>query len=211
MQNSLLAILQSGLALLGLELAPTIQDKMLKYIMLLYRWNQVYNLTAIREPESILIKHVLDSLAVTPYVLGPTVLDFGTGAGLPGIPLALALPKNHVVLLDSSTKKTVFLQHVVFTLGLKNVAVMTNRIEKFCCPAGFATVITRATAKLHNIITKTTALCSTQGQILVMTGRYPTELKTITQPKEIYRLKVPYLDAERHLVRIYDSKNYSDY
>ena len=170
MQNSLLAILQAGLALLGLELTPTVQDKILKYIMLLCKWNQVYNLTAICKPELILTKHILDSLAVAPFIIGPTVLDFGTGAGLPGIPLALALPKNHVVLLDSSTKKTVFLQHVVFTLGLKNVAVMTKRIEDFYSPVGFATIITRATTKLRNVIPKTAALCNTQGQILVMTA-----------------------------------------
>ena len=129
--DNLLAILQSGLSALGLQLSPIVQDKIIKYIMLLYVWNQTYNLTAVRDPKLILIRHVFDSLAVAPFIVGPNVLDFGTGAGLPGIPLALALPENKFVLLDSSNKKTIFLNHVALTLNIKNINIVTKRIETF--------------------------------------------------------------------------------
>lgn len=203
--DNLLAILQSGLSALGLQLSPIVQDKIIKYIMLLYVWNQTYNLTAVRDPKLILIRHVFDSLAVAPFIVGPNVLDFGTGAGLPGIPLALALPENKFVLLDSSNKKTIFLNHVALTLNIKNINIVTKRIETFFFASGFVTIITRATTSLDDIVNKTKRLCAKKGQILVMQGKCPTkELAMVTQPIEICRLKVPYLDEERHLLKIFN-------
>ncbi len=201
--KNLVAVLQSGLCLLNLKLAQTAQEKIIKYIMLLHKWNQAYNLTAVRDPESILTRHVFDSLATIPFIAQPNILDFGAGAGLPGIPLALALPKYNFVLLDSSNKKTLFLKHVMLSLNIDNINVVTKRIEDFIFAPGFATIITRATAAIDTVVSKTKRLCATNGQILVMKGKYPTkELKEITQPTEIYRILVPYLDEERHLVRI---------
>lgn len=201
--ENLASLLQPGLCALNLKLAQTTQEKIIKYIMLLHKWNQTHNLTAIRDPKSILIRHIFDSLATAPFIVGPNVLDFGTGAGLPGIPLALALPKYNFVLLDSSNKKTIFLNHVILSLNIENVTVVTKRIEDFSFALGFATIITRATTTLDAIVSNTKHLRATTGQILVMKGKYPAkELEEITQPTETHRLKVPYLDEERHLIRI---------
>ena len=198
------SILQSGLCALNLELAQTMQEKIGKYIMLLHKWNQIHNLTAIRDPKSILIRHIFDSLAIASFIIGSNILDFGTGAGLPGIPLALALPKYNFVLLDSSNKKTIFLNHVILSLNIENVTVITKRIEDFIFTPGFATIITRATTALDAVVSNTEHLCATNGQILVMKGKHPTkELEQITRPTEIHRVLVPYLDEERHLVRIH--------
>jgi 16S rRNA (guanine527-N7)-methyltransferase len=173
------------------------------YITLLHKWNKAYNLTSIRDPKLILIRHIFDSLAIVPFIVGPNILDFGTGAGLPGIPLALALPKYNFVLLDSSNKKTIFLNHVVLLLEIENINVVTKRIEAFSFASEFATIITRATTTLEEVIDKTKHLCAKNGQILVMKGKYPTkELEAIVQPKEVYNIKVPYLNEERHLIKI---------
>ncbi|EKE01164.1 MAG: hypothetical protein ACD_21C00201G0002 [uncultured bacterium] len=203
--DRLMPILQKGLNALNLELSLTTQEKTIKYIELLHKWNQAYNLTAIRDPESILIRHIFDSLAVTPFIIGPNILDFGTGAGLPGIPLALALPKYDFVLLDSANKKTTFLSHVLLSLDIKNVTVVTKRIEAFDFTSGFATIITRATTTLSATIAQTQHLRAKNGQILAMKGKYPAEeLGAIAEPTEIHRIKVPYLDEERHLIKIFE-------
>lgn len=201
--GNLAAILQAGLGVLNLGLSPTIQEKIINYIALLHKWNQTYNLTAIRDPKLILIRHIFDSLAVTPFIVGPNVLDFGTGAGLPGIPLALALPKYNFVLLDSSNKKTIFLNHVILSLNIENIKVVTGRVLDFSFALGFATIITRATTTLDAIVNDTKHLLAKKGQILVMKGKYPTkELAAITEPTEVHRIKVPYLDEERHLIKL---------
>ena len=201
--GNLASTLQAGLCALNLELAQTTQEKIIDYIALLHKWNQTYNLTAIRDPKLILIRHVFDSLAVTPFIVGPNVLDFGTGAGLPGIPLALALPKYNFVLLDSSNKKTIFLNHVILSLNIENINVVTKRVLDFSFAPRFATIITRATTTLDVIVNDTKHLLAEKGQILVMKGKYPTkELAAIAEPTEVHRIKVPYLDEERHLVSI---------
>ena len=173
------------------------------YVELLSKWSKVHNLTAIREPQAILIRHIFDSLAIVPFIQGTDILDFGTGAGLPGIPLALALPEYNLVLLDSSRKKTAFLNHVVLSLDIKNVNIATSRIETFHFPRPFATITTRATAKSDEVIDKTYHLLAKPGQILIMKGKNPqAELKIIQESFVILRLAVPYLDEERHLVRV---------
>jgi 16S rRNA (guanine527-N7)-methyltransferase len=201
--GNLASILQAGLCTLNLELAQTTQEKIINYIALLHKWNQTYNLTAIRDPKLILIRHIFDSLAITPFIVGPNVLDFGTGAGLPGIPLALALPQYDFVLLDSSNKKTIFLNHVILSLNIENINVVTKRIEDFSFAPRFTTIITRATTTLDAIINNTNHLLAKKGQILVMKGKYPTkELAVIIQPAEVHRIQVPYLDEERHLIKL---------
>lgn len=202
------SLLQSGINKLDLELSPVAQEKTIKYIMLLHKWNQTYNLTAIRDPKLILIRHVFDSLAATPFIVGPNILDFGTGAGLPGIPLALALPKCNFFLLDSSNKKTIFLNHVKFSLNIENINIIAKRIEDFRFVSGFATIITRATTTLDVIINETKHLCTEKSQILVMKGKLPKkELAVINQPTEIYNIKIPYLDEQRHLIKILQGGN----
>ncbi|MBU0743986.1 MAG: 16S rRNA (guanine(527)-N(7))-methyltransferase RsmG [Gammaproteobacteria bacterium] len=201
--KDLIPLLNSGLNKLNLKLSETTLEKIIAYIALLDKWNKVHNLTSIRDPKSILIRHIFDSLAIAPFIKGPNILDFGTGGGLPGIPLALALPKYNFVLLDSALKKTTFLNHVILALKIKNVNVITKRIEEFHFDPLFATIVTRATAKSDMIIDKTRHLCAKHGQILIMKGKDPKEeLKSINNHFELYKIKVPYLNEDRCLIKI---------
>jgi len=202
-QSNIKKLLKSSLDQLSLNLHEVTIEKLLKYIDELYKWNKIYNLTAITDPESILTKHIFDSLAVIPFIRGQYILDFGTGAGLPGIPLALTLPQWNFVLLDSSKKKTTFLNHIVLSLDINNIKVATKRVEEFHFEPLFATIVTRATAKSDIIIEKVKHLCAKSGQILIMKGKYPgEELKFINKPFEVYPLKVPHLNEERHIIKI---------
>src|SRR5690242_5261275 len=132
-----------GLKALGVRLPEGSEARLLAFVELLLQWNKAYNLTAVRDPEEVLTKHLLDSLAVLPFVAGSPVLDVGTGAGLPGIPLALALPDTRFVLLDSNGKKTRFITHAAAVLPLPNVTAVQARIEDYRPEAPFATVLSR--------------------------------------------------------------------
>jgi 16S rRNA (guanine527-N7)-methyltransferase len=199
----LLHFLKSGLDKLKLKSAKGVPEKIIAYVTLLNKWNKIHNLTSISDPKAILTRHIFDSLAITSFIKGPDILDFGTGAGLPGIPLALLLPEYNFSLLDSSHKKTIFLRHVVLALNIKNVEIITKRIEEFNLDRLFTTIVTRATAKLDVIVEKTENLCVKHGQLIIMKGKNPAkELKFIKNPFELYRIEVPCLNEERHVVKI---------
>src|SRR5688572_10076273 len=140
------ALLHDGLAKLRLELREHDSKRLLIYLALLQKWNQTYNLTAVREPEKMVSHHLLDSLSVLPHLNGSRVVDVGSGAGLPGIPLAIARPEWQVTLLDSNHKKASFLRQVVMELMLTNVAVHCGRVEELPSASGFDLVISRAFA-----------------------------------------------------------------
>lgn len=192
-------LLQAGLEQLNLVMAPAAQDKLLAYIELLIKWNKVYSLTAIDEPREILIRHIFDSLATASFIAGPNILDFGSGAGLPGIPLAVAWPEYNFVLLDSISKKTNFLKHAALVLDLKNVTVVNSRVERFQFAAGFDTIITRATTNIAMLNKLVKHLQAKAGQILAMQGKQPEIAWAASQQNMIHQLKVPYLNEERHL------------
>ena len=135
--------LYQGLEALAIPGPEEIKRKLLAFIELLHKWNRVYNLTAIREKEKMLTHHILDSVAVKPFLYGGNVLDVGSGAGLPGVPLALVSPEKHFVLLDSNAKKTRFLQQVKTELELSNLSIETARVEQFHPTNTFDTVISR--------------------------------------------------------------------
>lgn len=194
------SLLQSGLDQLDLVMPQEAQDKLLVYIDLLIKWNKVYSLTAICEPKEILIRHIFDSLAATIFIIGPNMLDFGTGAGLPGLPLALALPEHNFILLDSVNKKTNFLRHVVLLLDIKNVTIVNSRVEKFQFEHGFDTIITRATTDVNTLSRLVKHLQAKSGQILAMRGKYSElDFAKLSQNIIIHKIKVPYLNEERHL------------
>jgi 16S rRNA (guanine527-N7)-methyltransferase len=216
--SSLLQLLQAGLKELNLDLPITIQEKIIHYVELLHKWNKTYNLTSSVDQKTILIRHILDSLAITSFIVGPNILDLGTGAGLPGIPLALALPQHQFILLDSTRKKTTFLNHIKILLEIENINIINKRIEDYISPDNLATIVTRATSAIDNIIELTKYLCTEETQILIMKGKYPTkELNIIKQllELEVYCIKVPYLAEDRNLVKILpkgkncDCKNHS--
>ena len=203
---SLQAKLAAGLAELGLSFDAAIQQRFLQYIALLHKWNKVYNLTAVREPEKMLYQHVLDSLAVLPYALGPRLLDVGTGAGLPGVPLAIARPDLAVTLLDSNHKRTVFLRQACIELALTNVTVVCERVEAWQPDASFDQVISRAFSDMGEFVRLVARLCAPGGMILAMKGLYPHDelghLPAGVTAEQVIPLKVPGLEAQRHLVLI---------
>jgi len=199
-KTSLEKLLQSGLLDLDLHLPTHAQEKIIIYLNLLAKWNKTYNLTAITNLHDMLILHVFDSLSIAPYINGSNILDVGTGAGFPGIPLALAFPEWNFVLLDSNSKKTTFIQHAILTLEIKNVTVIQNRIEQFQFAAGFDTIVTRATTKIKTLIALTKHFGRENSQLLIMKGKYPEhELSDVCGAK-VVKLHVPELQAERHLV-----------
>lgn len=177
---------------------------LLRYRDLIATWNRVYSLTAVRDIDEMIPRHLLDSLAIAPYVKGERILDVGAGAGLPGIPLALTLPQWQFVLLDSNGKKTRFLIHVKSELSLTNVEVVQARVEQYQPEQLFDTIVTRAFGSLDAMIEKTKRLCRPGGCLLAMKGQYPQdELAAISERFEVYPITVPALDAQRHLVCIW--------
>lgn len=207
MGNNLATQLQRGLEALHLELEAPVCQGLLDYLALLAKWNKAYNLTAVRDPQEMVTRHLLDSLAVVPYVRGEYIIDVGTGGGLPGIPLALVFPDRRFVLLDSNSKKTRFLVQVKAELGLSNVTVVHSRVEEYQPEQLFDAVITRAFASVADILKGSRHLLTPQGEFLAMKGAVPEEeLSELPQGFhliEVIALKVPGLEQEqRHLLRI---------
>lgn len=204
--KSLEALLDAGLERLALPLPAETRGRLLDYVRLLGKWNRVYNLTAVRDPAAMVTRHLLDSLAVAPFVRGPRVVDVGTGAGLPGIPLALAQPDHQFVLLDSSAKRIRFITQAIAELGLRNAEAVQSRAEDFRPAQLFDTVVSRAFASLLDMAQAAGHLCAAQGRLLAMKGVYPhTELEAVPagfEVAEVHALHVPGLDAQRHVVCI---------
>lgn len=188
------------------DFADEIVAQFTAYLELLQHWNRAFNLTAIRDPQDMVMLHLLDSLAVQPFLHGNRILDVGTGAGLPGIPLALINPDKEFVLLDSNSKKTRFLTHVIHELKIKNVSVFHERCENFQPEKCFDTIVSRAFAAIKVMLTTTQHLVCEQGQFLAMKGQYPEEEITAMPDHfkvlAVHELKIKGLDAERHLVCI---------
>jgi 16S rRNA (guanine527-N7)-methyltransferase len=199
-------VLEQALSDNQFDISQTIQDQLIDYLDLLQQWNQVFNLTAIRDPHEMVWLHILDSLAIRAYLHGDRIIDVGTGAGLPGIPLALTCPDKQFVLLDSNHKKTRFLNQVVYELGLKNVTVVHSRCESFAPEHCFDSIVTRAFATIESMLTATQHVLCEQGQFLAMKGLYPeAEIKAIPEKFTLlaaHRLDINGLDAERHLICI---------
>lgn len=198
--------LASGIAALGLALDAAQQERLLAYLALLLKWNKAYNLTAVRDPLEMVTKHLLDSLALLPHLQDGRLLDVGSGAGLPGIPLAIAAPQREVTLLDANSKKTRFLLQAKGELGLYNLSVVHSRVEQYRPERLFDTVTARAFASLAELYQGTAHLLAPGGCLLAMKGEYPAqELAALPQGvvvREVIAVTVPGLQAQRHLVRI---------
>lgn len=201
--------LEAGQNEMGLELSRIQQQKMLDYLALLMKWNKTYNLTAIRDPGEMVPRQLLDSLSILPWVQGRHVLDVGTGAGLPGIPLAICLPGVSFTLLDANGKKTRFVQQAKLELGLDNLNVQHSRAEQFADAAGFDTITSRAFAALPKMVELTTGLLADRGILLAMKGTVPQEevelLRAAGAEVEIIRLQVPQ-SGERHAIIVRAAK-----
>ncbi|UOA09910.1 16S rRNA (guanine(527)-N(7))-methyltransferase RsmG [Methylobacter sp. S3L5C] len=195
-------ILISGLESLNLSTAEDKVEQLLGFIKLLEKWNKAYNLTAIRDKEEMVRLHLLDSLAILPFIEGKRVIDIGTGAGLPGIPLAIYLPDIEFTLLDSNAKKTRFVQQAILELKLKNVTVCHNRVEQYHPETSFDTAITRAFASLSDIVKLTAHLLNKNGVLLAMKGQAPDVSELESAITTLIPVNVPGITAERCLVRI---------
>ena len=199
--------LEDGLRALGLALPPGAKSQLAAFVALLAKWNRTYNLTAIREPARMLTHHVLDSLAVlTVLALAPgaRLLDLGCGAGLPGLPLAVARPDVAVTLLDSSSKKVAFVRQAIGELGLANATAVAVRVEAFVPPVPFDVVISRAFADLAAFEAAARRLLAPGGAVVAMKGRLPgPELAALPRGVRVVAtpaLAVPGVEGERHLV-----------
>lgn len=191
--------IEQGLFQLGLSMSPAAVQRAADYLTLLARWNQVTNLTAVEEPDEMVGTHLMDSLSIAHLVTGRRVIDIGSGAGLPGIPLALLYPDKDFILLDSNGKKTRFMTQAVIELDLGNVSVVQARAEDY--EGEFDHVVVRALAELDKIAGIANHLIAEEGSVLAMKG---AELEELTaggmRIKDIIRLEVPFVDAERQVV-----------
>jgi 16S rRNA (guanine527-N7)-methyltransferase len=190
--------LHRGVTELGLELPQGSEALLMRYVALLEKWNRTYNLTAIRKPAEVVSHHLLDSLAVVPHLPVPAegaLADVGAGAGLPGIPIALARPQWRLTLNDSSEKKVAFLRQAAIELELANVTVHSGRVEKWTPQPKFALVISRAFARLDEFRSRCAHLVASGGVLAAMTGAAPQ-----AGDCRVIALQVPLLDAQRHLV-----------
>lgn len=199
--------LAEGLSAMNLVLPAAAQTKLIEYLKLLEKWNRVHNLTAVREPAQMVVLHLLDSLSVLPHLEGKTsILDVGTGAGLPGIPLAIARPDLEVTLLDSNHKKTTFLAQAKAELGLANIRVETARVETYRPQRLFDVVVSRAFSELSDFVTQARHLVQPGGELLAMKGVYPFDeiarVPDTHRVANVQELHVPLLDAKRHLVTL---------
>ncbi|MHA7881261.1 MAG: 16S rRNA (guanine(527)-N(7))-methyltransferase RsmG [Saccharospirillum sp.] len=200
------SVLLKGLAQQGLTLAEDAIERLLAYHGLLAKWNRAYNLTSVRDPQAMIARHLLDSLSVLPFVRPASLLDVGTGPGLPGMVLALVQPDHPVTLLDSNGKKTRFLTQVKMELGLTQVEVVHSRLEQWQPGHGFAQITSRAFATLAEMVAKSAHLLAPGGRFLAMKGLYPHDEIAALPPgyrvEAVHTLQVPGTDGARHLVEL---------
>jgi 16S rRNA (guanine527-N7)-methyltransferase len=196
--------LESGLARMGLDVTSGAVDGLLVYMDLLKEWSGTYNLVAPRERDFLLARHVLDSLSITRWLQPGSLLDVGTGAGLPGLPLAIIRPEMEVTLLDSAGKKIRFIRHVGRTLKIANIHPLHQRVEALAENSAFANITSRAFASLKEFVRAVRPCADEDTLLLAMKGAYPDqeieELPDWVNVKSVEQLTVPYLHAERHLV-----------
>jgi 16S rRNA (guanine527-N7)-methyltransferase len=199
------AQIAQGVAALGAHVPEGANAAFARYLELIAKWNRVHNLTAVRETDQMVVLHLLDSLSVLPYLAGArSLLDVGTGPGLPGIPVAIARPDLAVTLLDSSHKKCAFLRQVKTELALANVEIVCERVENWKPQRQFDAVVSRAFSDLADFVAQAQHLVAAGGQLIAMKGVYPfDEIARVPATHRVARvleLRVPNLDAKRHLV-----------
>ena len=196
--------LQAGLQQMGLKLTTAQQLLLLEYVALLKKWNSTFNLTALRDESKMISHHILDSLSLLAYIKdAKTLMDVGSGGGMPGIPTAICRPDLQITLLDSNTKKTTFLQQVVIELGLSNVTVASGRVEAMH-DKDVDVVTSRAFAELADFISLTKHLLNENGYWAAMKGVYPYEelehVPASVEVEKVEKIEIPMLQGERHMV-----------
>lgn len=205
-QDQLAIQLELGIRALGLELGGAARSQLLRHLELLEKWNRIHNLTAVQDKVKAVSVHLLDSLSVVPYLEGKRFLDVGSGAGFPGIPIAVARPEIQMDLLDSNHKKYAFLKQAIAELGLKNARAVCERVESWRPAGQFDCIISRALAEIAEVVALVKHLLAPGGVIAAMKGIHPFEEIERIPPdfrvRQVHALTVPGLGAERHLVLI---------
>ena len=195
-----------GLQAIDLEVNEQQLEKLKQYVDLLSRWNKTYNLTAVRNPAEMIPVHIFDSLVVASYIKGTHCLDVGSGAGLPGIPLAIMQPDRHFTMLDTNGKKTRFIQQAIIELGLKNADVVQTRVESWQAPQPYEAIISRAFSSIVDFVNGCSELLAEDGTLYAMKGQFPVqELAYLPKGYTLtsrHALDVPYVEGERHLLEI---------
>lgn len=200
------SLLREGLRDLEIDVPDEAATTLARFVALLDKWNKAFNLTAVRDPREMVPRHILDSLSARPFLYGTTILDVGSGAGLPGIPLAIVEPRRQFVLLDSGGKKTRFVRHAVGELAMRNVEAEQSRAEDYRPADPFDTVVCRAFSSLRHFVERAGRLCANRGRLVAMKGRLPRDelaaLPATWRAIEVVPVSVPGLIAERHVVVI---------
>ena len=203
-QQDLHSILASGLEALSLNLTDNQQHQLVEFVLLINKWNKAYNLTSVRCPKQMMVKHVLDSLAIVPHLTGDNIIDVGTGPGLPGMPLAIAFPDKTFTLLDSLGKRVRFMTQCVHTLKLTNVTPVNSRVENHVGDKPYDIVLSRAFASLKDMLHWCEHLVDSDGQFLALKGQFPqSEIDEVSDHFQVTateNITVPNLEGERHLV-----------
>jgi 16S rRNA (guanine527-N7)-methyltransferase len=200
--NTLTSLLKAA----GISLSDQQKQQLVAYVGLLDKWNKAYNLTSVRDPQQMLVRHILDSIVVAPHLKGSRFVDVGTGPGLPGIPLAIVMPDAHFTLLDSLGKRVRFLRQVQHELGLTNITPVQSRVEAFPAEPPFDGVISRAFASLTDMVNWCHHLPGEEGRFYALKGVRPddemAELPAGYLSDAVIKLQVPQLEGDRHLVII---------
>jgi 16S rRNA (guanine527-N7)-methyltransferase len=203
-KQDLHSILASGLEALSLNLTDKQQHQLVEFVLLIDKWNKAYNLTSVRCPKQMMVKHILDSLAIVPHLTGENIIDVGTGPGLPGMPLAIAFPDKTFTLLDSLGKRVRFMTQCVHTLKLTNVTPVNSRVENHVGDKPYDIVLSRAFASLKDMLHWCEHLVDSDGQFLALKGQFPqSEIDEVSDHFQVVNtenITVPNLDGERHLV-----------
>ncbi|MDU0353346.1 16S rRNA (guanine(527)-N(7))-methyltransferase RsmG [Paraglaciecola aquimarina] len=205
-ESRLLSILQNSLEDCDLAISVAQQQKLIAYVSMMDKWNKAYNLTSVRDPEQMIIKHIVDSIVVAPFLDGSEYIDVGTGPGLPGIPLAIMCPQKNFILLDSLGKRVRFMKQVAYELKIDNIQPVQSRVEEFNPEVKLDGVLSRAFASLKDMLHWCQHLIDSDGVFLALKGQLPVkEMSDLPEQFAVLdtiRLTVPKLEGERHIVKI---------
>lgn len=206
LENQLLMVLQDSLKHSDLVVSEFQQQQLIRYVLLMHKWNKAYNLTSVRDPEQMVIKHIVDSIVVAPFLDKTQYIDVGTGPGLPGMPLAIMCPDKHFILLDSLGKRVRFMKQAAYELKIENIQAVQSRVEDFVPSVTIDGVLSRAFASLKDMLHWCQHLVDSHGVFLALKGQLPTdELQQLPLGftlQETIKLDVPGLEGERHIVKI---------
>ena len=206
LETELLAVLKNSLKSSELVVSSSQQQQLIRYVLLMHKWNKAYNLTSVREPQQMVIKHIVDSIVVAPFLDKNRYIDVGTGPGLPGIPLAIMCPDKHFILLDSLGKRVRFMKQVAYELNIPNIEPVQSRVEDYVATDKIDGVLSRAFASLKDMLHWCQHLVDSQGVFVALKGQLPTnELEALPLNfvlQQTIKLDGPGLEGDGHIVKI---------